>query len=169
MCYWEGGGKKGQFPPGFGKRGSLKGSTSNTRQESLKLAPTVNATITNHEVDQVFACITMGDTKFKVPVITNLDYQDANSKSELSLYSLSALDKENSLESLLYWSTYLYIIYLVCVVQLTLVTGIKPTVPLSAIDKENSLESLLYWSTYLYIIYLVCALSCRPVTFWLNK
>ena len=40
--------------------------------------------------------------------------QDANSKSELSLYSLSALDKENSLESSLHWSTYLYIIYLVC-------------------------------------------------------
>ena len=38
--------------------------------------------------------------------------QDANSESELSLYSLSALDKENSLESSLHWSTYLYIIYL---------------------------------------------------------
>ena len=44
------------------------------------------------------------------------------------------------------------------VVQLTLVTGIKPTVPLSAIDKENSLESLLHWSVYLYTIHLVCAL-----------
>jgi len=30
------------------------------------------------------------------------DCQDANSKLELSLYSLLALDKENSLESLLY-------------------------------------------------------------------
>jgi len=40
--------------------------------------------------------------------------QDANSELELSLYSLSALDKENSLESSLYWSIYLYIIYLVC-------------------------------------------------------
>jgi len=30
------------------------------------------------------------------------------------------------------------------VVQLILVTGIKPTVPLSAIDKENLLESSLY-------------------------
>ena len=30
-------------------------------------------------------------------------------------YSLSALDKENSLESSLYWSVYLYIIYLVYV------------------------------------------------------
>ena len=44
------------------------------------------------------------------------------------------------------------------VVQLTLVTGIKPTVPLSVIDKENSLESSLHWSIYLYTIYLVCAL-----------
>jgi len=44
------------------------------------------------------------------------------------------------------------------VVQLTLVTGIKPTVPLSAIDKENSLESSLHWSIYLYTIHLVCAL-----------
>ena len=40
--------------------------------------------------------------------------QNANSESELSLYSLSALDKENSLESSLHWSVYLYIIYLVC-------------------------------------------------------
>jgi len=46
----------------------------------------------------------------------------------------------------------------VAVVQLTLVTGIKPTVPLSAIDKENSLESSLHWSVYLYTIHLVCAL-----------
>jgi len=44
------------------------------------------------------------------------------------------------------------------VVQLTLVTGIKPTVPLSAIDKENSLESSFHWSVYLYTIHLVCAL-----------
>jgi len=44
------------------------------------------------------------------------------------------------------------------VMQLILVTGIKPTVPLSAIDKENLLESSLHWSVYLYIIHLVCAL-----------
>jgi len=44
------------------------------------------------------------------------------------------------------------------VMRLTLVTGIKPTVPLSAIDKENSLEFSLHWSVYLYIIHLVCAL-----------
>ena len=30
------------------------------------------------------------------------------------------------------------------IVQLILVTRIKPTVPLLAFDKENSLESLLY-------------------------
>ena len=48
--------------------------------------------------------------------------------------------------------------YVEGVVQLILVTGIKPTAPLSAIDKENSLESLLHWSVYLYTIHLVCAL-----------
>jgi len=73
MCYWEGGGKEGQFPPGFGKRGGLKGFTSNTRQRSLKLVSTANAMITNHEADQVFACITIGDTEFKVSTTTNLD------------------------------------------------------------------------------------------------
>lgn len=31
-CYWEGGGKEGQFPPGFGKRGGAKGSTNLSSQ-----------------------------------------------------------------------------------------------------------------------------------------
>ena len=40
--------------------------------------------------------------------------QDANSKLELSLYSLLALDKENLLEFSCIWSIYLYTIVLVC-------------------------------------------------------
>ena len=59
------------------------------------------------------------DSHEGVPVKALLDScQDANSELELSLYSLSALDKENSLESLLHWSTYLYIIYLVCALSI---------------------------------------------------
>jgi len=73
MCYWEGGGKEGQFPPGFRKRGGLKGSASNTRQGSFKPTPTTHTMITNPEVDQVFVCMTIEDTKFKVPAATNLD------------------------------------------------------------------------------------------------
>ena len=52
------------------------------------------------------------------PTCQALECQDANSELELSLYSLSALDKENSLESSLHWSTYLYIIYLVCALSI---------------------------------------------------
>ena len=52
------------------------------------------------------------------PQFEYLKCQDANSESELSLYSLSVLDKENSLESSLHWSTYLYIIYLVCALSI---------------------------------------------------
>ena len=40
--------------------------------------------------------------------------RSANSKSESSYYSLSALNKENLLEFLLYWSIYLYMLLLVC-------------------------------------------------------
>jgi len=54
----------------------------------------------------------------KLQQISPVFCQDANSESELSLYSLLALDKENSLESLLHWSTYLYIIYLVCALSI---------------------------------------------------
>lgn len=31
-CYWPGGGKEGQFPPGFGRRGGTKGSANGTKQ-----------------------------------------------------------------------------------------------------------------------------------------
>lgn len=30
ICYWPGSGKEGQFPPGFGKRGGVRGTASNT-------------------------------------------------------------------------------------------------------------------------------------------
>jgi len=38
MCYWRGGGKEGQFPPGFGKRGGFKGTAINTKQGCHDLA-----------------------------------------------------------------------------------------------------------------------------------
>lgn len=35
-CYWTGGGKEGQFLPGFGRRGGLRGTATNTRQGSFQ-------------------------------------------------------------------------------------------------------------------------------------
>jgi len=49
MCYWPGGGKKGQFSPGFGKRGRFRGSAANTWQGDFKSLSTANATTTGEE------------------------------------------------------------------------------------------------------------------------
>jgi len=49
VCYWPGGGKEGQFPPDFGKRGGFKGSATNTCQGSTKLSPTVNMAFTSKD------------------------------------------------------------------------------------------------------------------------
>jgi len=48
VCYWQGGGKEGQFPSGFEKKGGEKGSAIETRQNGFKPKPTANiATITD--------------------------------------------------------------------------------------------------------------------------
>jgi len=72
MCYWPGGGKKEQFLPSFGKRSRIRGSAANTQQESNKPLPTINAASISEENDQVFTCITMGNSKFKVHTIPYL-------------------------------------------------------------------------------------------------
>jgi len=59
MCYWRGGGKEGQFPPGFGKRGGFKDTAINTKQESFNWEPTANAIeIANNEEPQTSAFMT---------------------------------------------------------------------------------------------------------------
>ncbi|KAF7768676.1 hypothetical protein Agabi119p4_7919 [Agaricus bisporus var. burnettii] len=45
LCYWPGGGKAGQFPPGFGRRGGAGGSASNTATGGYQ--PSANNTTTN--------------------------------------------------------------------------------------------------------------------------
>jgi len=49
MCYWPEGGKEGQFPSGFGKRGGFRGSAANTWQGGFKSLPTTNTTTTGEE------------------------------------------------------------------------------------------------------------------------
>jgi len=59
MCYWCGGRKEGQFPPGFGKRGGFKGTAINTKQEGFNWKPTANAIeIANNEEPQTSAFMT---------------------------------------------------------------------------------------------------------------
>ena len=69
ICYWPGGGKEGQFPPGFGKRGGLRGMAFSTRQGGFK--PEIKAHITttdtpNEENEQVFAYMLTDQKDFKV-------------------------------------------------------------------------------------------------------
>jgi len=73
MCYWPEGGKEGQFPPGFGKRGGFRGSVANIWQKGFKLLSTTNATTTGEENNQISACMTMGNSEFKVPTISTLN------------------------------------------------------------------------------------------------
>ncbi|CAA7270336.1 unnamed protein product [Cyclocybe aegerita] len=42
VCYWSGGGKDGQFPPGFGKRGGANGSTNSSTPSTTTPATTAN-------------------------------------------------------------------------------------------------------------------------------
>jgi len=98
MCYWEGRGKEGQFPPGFRKRGSLKGSTSSTRQGSLKPILTAHIMITNYKVDQVFTCITMEDTEFKVFTAINLDKPQIPNNNVLPSSSNQLQQKSNVID-----------------------------------------------------------------------
>jgi len=59
MCYWRGGGKEGQFPLGFGKRGRFKGTAINTKQGGFNWEPTANAVeVANNEEPQTSAFMT---------------------------------------------------------------------------------------------------------------
>jgi len=59
MCYWHGGGKEEQFPPGFGKRGRFKGIAINTKQGSFNQEPTANVIeVANNEEPQTSAFMT---------------------------------------------------------------------------------------------------------------
>jgi len=69
MCYWSGGGKEGQFPPGFGKREGLRGTVFSTKQGGFK--PETKAHITTTDTPdegnkQVFAYISTDRKDFKV-------------------------------------------------------------------------------------------------------
>jgi len=69
VCHWPSGGKKRQFPPGFGKRGGAKESTTNTQQNGFREAPSTNiTTTTNINEQQAFTLITIGDTHLELPL-----------------------------------------------------------------------------------------------------
>jgi len=66
VCYWPGRGKKGQFPPGFGKRGDARDTVVGTRQGSSHQIPTANVGKAEEEDKQTFAFMTMGNSDIKV-------------------------------------------------------------------------------------------------------
>jgi len=66
VCYWPEGGKEGQFPSGFGKRGGTSGSAINTKQGSSCYTPTANVAEAKEEDKQAFAFMMMKDSDIKV-------------------------------------------------------------------------------------------------------
>jgi len=66
VCYWPGGGKEGQFPPGFGKRGGIRDTAVGTRQGLLHQTPTANVIEAEEEDKWTFAFMTMEDSDIKV-------------------------------------------------------------------------------------------------------
>jgi len=74
ICYWPGREKKGQFPPDFGRRDSIRGAMTNTQQKGSKQRPTINKAMTEDANDkEVLAFITMGNTDYEV-ITTSLLY-----------------------------------------------------------------------------------------------
>jgi hypothetical protein len=57
-CYWPGGGKAGQFPPGFGKRRAGRGSANNVNANANANAQQTSANTVNENTEQVFALVT---------------------------------------------------------------------------------------------------------------
>jgi len=92
MYYWPGEGKKGQFPSGFGKRHEFKGSAANTRQGALKSSPTTNVTSISEENEQIFACMTMGNSEFKY-LLSQILMKPANLTTEYSPVLVSLINK----------------------------------------------------------------------------
>ena len=66
ICYWQEERKKGQFPPGFGKRGGEKDSVIEIHQNGFKSKPTANIATITDEVEHTFALMTIEETTFKV-------------------------------------------------------------------------------------------------------
>jgi len=90
VCYWLGGGKKGQFPPGFGQRGGARGTGINTRQGEYRPQPTANTAIAKDpEEREVFALMTMDDTEFEVT--TSLPLSDPSPPNKPVTNSYNAM------------------------------------------------------------------------------
>jgi len=85
--------RRRQFPPGFGKRGGFKGSVANTRQGALKLSSTANVTSISEENEQIFACMTMDNSEFKVP--TTSDINETHKPDDRVPPSFSVIDQQN--------------------------------------------------------------------------
>ena len=66
VCYQSRGGKEGQFPPGFGKRGDTRGTIVSTRQGSSHQTPIANVAKVEKEDKQTFVFMTMEDSNIKV-------------------------------------------------------------------------------------------------------
>jgi hypothetical protein len=65
-CYWPGGGKAGQFPPGFGKRGGARGTVNNTSTGQSTSANSVSET-----TEQVFALLALIEISSEVQSIND--------------------------------------------------------------------------------------------------
>ncbi|KAF7782993.1 hypothetical protein Agabi119p4_2369 [Agaricus bisporus var. burnettii] len=86
FCYWPGGGKAGQFPAGFGRRGGARGNASNTTTGGYQTS--ANNTTTNEKPEsdkpQVFALAVITDiTDDAVKVPSNLPIQPSDPNTSL--------------------------------------------------------------------------------------
>jgi len=92
MCYWPGGGKKGQFSPGFGQRGGARGTGINTQQEGYRPRSTTNTAIAKDpEEKEVFVLMTMDDTKFEVTTSPPLSNPSPPNKPVTNSYNAMEL------------------------------------------------------------------------------
>ena len=92
VCYWPGGGKEGQFPPGFGQRRGARGTGINTRQGGYRPRPTANTAIAKDpEEREVFALMTMDDTEFEVTTSPPLSDPSPPNKPVTNSYNATGL------------------------------------------------------------------------------
>ncbi|PPQ91523.1 hypothetical protein CVT25_008791 [Psilocybe cyanescens] len=68
-CYWKGGGKEGQFPPGFGQRGGATGSAANAASHTTLPEATANVAV----VETAYALCAMINTSDAQPVMDQPD------------------------------------------------------------------------------------------------
>lgn len=84
-CYWPGGGKAGQFPVSFGKRGGARGTaTSNNTNQQTSANAVATTTTEKPSEPQVFAlaAITEVDDTSKVPIGTNTSPRNTPNSTE---------------------------------------------------------------------------------------